>query len=335
MVLARKHIKALADGEKIHASDIQGGLGGLGMGNVYYVVPTNASYYTQFVNDHKVTYADRSESIVPCNMAAADVDIQIALDRTVALRNDYVILMPSEGNYELTATLTMTKKSVHLIGAGNMASVGSKNTVRLDARGLAFHAVTTSSGGIEVAGLYINTASDYYGIVMTDDTLSGYGMNIHHNTVFVYSTTSGGGGIVGTAAASGGYSTIHHNIIRCGTTNGARVAYGIAIESTGTYAVIHDNIIQALNGNTLDYGIYVGAAYGGMVIDNIIHEAVAHGGVGAATVTIGIQLSDSALAVGNRIGITTTANSFGGGTGGKSFVLNYDSTTAGGTLLNG
>jgi len=307
-----------------------------GIGNVYIVCRTaNTAAFAELNRKFGgLTYDDGSAILYPATTAAADLAINAALSSCVLHRGDYVVLMPDDGNYTLTATIAMSKKGVHLIGLGNMANLGCMNLCRLDARGKAFHAITTSSGGIEIAGIYINTATDYYGIYCTDGSVSGYGLNIHHNRVHVYTSATGtGGGIVCSGAAAGGYSNFDSNVILVGTGAASAAVAGISVPN-GTFPVITNNYVMAQNGCTVAIGINASGT-GGLVAYNIIHERAVEGASTAGVFTLGINLSTSALAVGNRIGIAITGSSFGGGTASVGFVLNYDSTTNGGTLLNG
>ena len=103
-------------------------LGAVGIGNVYYVCKTTdtavyADMWKRYGGSRK-KYEDDSLIL--------HSTIQSALDATVECRNDYVIVMPSDSDYDLTAVLTMSKKSVHLIcPAGLGYDVGATNAARI------------------------------------------------------------------------------------------------------------------------------------------------------------------------------------------------------------
>lgn len=153
------------------ASDLQGGgsLGLLGAGNIYRVIKTDEPYYDQFVADHNFEHTDGSASV--------HTTIQSALDATTEGRNDYVLVQPSNSDYDLTAALTLSKKAVHLIGLGSLYGNGVGNSVRLHQTGN-FSIMTLTDAAIEVSGFYLKNAATYGGIMFGAGT---YGLNIHHN----------------------------------------------------------------------------------------------------------------------------------------------------------
>src|SRR3990170_8432286 len=87
---------------------------GLGLGNVYYVIQTTNGDYTRFVRDMQFTYPDGTSSVYS--------SIQTALDACIDERNDYVVVMPDTADYDVGATLTMSKANVHLVCPAGLGS---------------------------------------------------------------------------------------------------------------------------------------------------------------------------------------------------------------------
>ena len=105
MSLARNYLKPLADGLKIHPSDILGGMGT--MGNIYYVVPSTEANYNVLKGIYGFTYDDGSEAF--CSTVAE------AYGKTVSGRDD-VIVLALNVSHQLTEMLTVSKNRVHFVG---------------------------------------------------------------------------------------------------------------------------------------------------------------------------------------------------------------------------
>jgi len=162
-------------------TDLRDGMSavGLGVGNVYYVIKTTEAFYPTFVEDHEVQYRDGSSSI--------HNTIQSGLDACVANRNDYVIINPSQTDYDITAALTLSKKAVHLIcpaGLGNR--VGSTAACRIHCHSFDGAVLEISDSSIEVAGLYLKS---YAKQTILKLKTNAYAPNIHNNN-FIFAPAS-------------------------------------------------------------------------------------------------------------------------------------------------
>jgi hypothetical protein len=300
-----------------------GSIFGLGIGNVYWVIQTTNGDYTRFVRDMQFTYPDGTSSVYG--------DVQTALDACVDERNDYVLVMPDTADYDVGATLTVSKANSHLICvAGLGAKFGAATrAATIDPNG-AFDAITVTGRGCEVAGFWIRGATEK-GCV----TVSGLGCWIHHNDCAVTATTSLAFGV--TIESAGAEGRVENNFIFSNAGSGTWL-HGISLHQSATRSSASGNVIHASNGTTLTVGIdstSVGANVNGALMtiaDNYIMEAGAFGAYGASTITAGIRAADSALVVNNRIGIATAANGVIGGLADSSFISNYEGTS-GGTLL--
>jgi len=303
---------------------------GYGIGNVYYVCQTtNTAVYADLYRRYGITRYDNDNSLI------LHTTIQSALDACVANRGDYVLVSIDSSDYDLTETLTMTKKGVHLICPFGFGSNGiGMNAARLDCTTDA-PAVTITADCVEFAGFfikgYLNTESNIY--------LSGtrWHANIHDNFVGMAASSAGTGnyGIYGDGACS--HMSIHHNYV-CNYSPAAMtggnnaIAGGIVFSSAScTRNIISDNIVHTGHNTTMALGIEdVGAS--SIVRKNLVYEVNAHGASEASTLTLGIQTAPDSCVVDNRVGIDTEANGVIGGTANCSYIANYEPTN-GGALL--
>jgi hypothetical protein len=160
------------------------------IGNTYYVIQTTEAFYGQFVNDHSVTYSDGSNSICPHTSTSALVTtngIKAALAKTVASRNDYVIVLPSSTTYYIDEPIAMDKMRVHLIcleGINDNAGVPG-NWARIQQITAANAAMTISAGTVEVAGLMLK---GYVGVNVVNVTGSLACVSFHDNFVSLKTT---------------------------------------------------------------------------------------------------------------------------------------------------
>lgn len=156
-------------------SDLKGGQAalGLGIGNIYYVIKTSESYYQQFLDDYQGEYSDGSKMVHPD--AGTGDGIQTALDATVECRNDYVIVQPSDSDYELTTPLTLSKKCIHLLAPAGLGNeVGSTNAVRFELHG------TTVTGYDDTNGVDVSVESS----VNLTEKSHGMGENVGNNACY-------------------------------------------------------------------------------------------------------------------------------------------------------
>ncbi len=119
MGLARKHIKALADGEKIAPFDLLGG--GFGtFGNTYYVVPSTEANYNVLKAMYDIVYDDGSNAF--CKTVAE------AYGKCVSGRDD-IVMLSCNVTHEVTEMLTISKNRVHFVGDLNGRRYGARAKV--------------------------------------------------------------------------------------------------------------------------------------------------------------------------------------------------------------
>lgn len=316
---------------QINATNVLGSVSGVG--NVYYVYSDNDTAVGAELNRRfgGALYDDGSPILFKASATAADVAIQAALDACVASRNDYVIIMPSAADYDLTATLTMSKKAVHLICPAGFGSNGiGMNAARLDCT-VDVPAVTITGDCVEFGGFFIKGFLNGGSCILLSGTR--WHANIHDNFVGIKASSAGSAnyGIFGAAACC--HMSIHHNYVTnyspSAMTGGDNVIAGaIAFTSTScTRNVISDNIITTGANTTMALGISdVGDQ--AMILRNHVFECPAFSGVyDASTLTVGINSSVTSFVADNRIGIVTAANAVVGGTADSSYCCTYEASS--------
>ncbi len=268
----------------------------------------------------------------------ADVTIQAALDACTANRDDYVIVLPSTNDYDLTATLTMDKARTHLICQAGQGWKGIPgNNVRLHQNTAATAYVTLSADNVEVAGFFFKQDSTSRGNIVV---LSGTRWCSHiHDNFFAMSATASTSnyGIYGSGACN--HYAIHDNYftnyspgLNTGTNNDIAAFIGLTSGSS-TRGIIKNNYFVT-GVNTTVAAAILDAGTGTIIEGNMLWESAANGGNDAGILTLGISSGVDSMVVNNRIGITTgnAANGVSGGTANQSYITNYEGTS-GGTLL--
>jgi hypothetical protein len=297
--------------------------GGFGVGNVYYVIQSTNDAYTTFVDEYQGTYSDGS-AIVYTTIAAA-------LAVTVAERNDYVIVMPDNADYDITATLTMDKKCVHLIcPAGLGYDVGANNSVRLHMATADTPIITLASGSAscEIAGFYFkNTASTAAaGATIYAESGGGYCSNIHNNHFAM--VVSGGTNSPSIAQANDGllYSTIHRNRFITTTGASATIAAVILVQGPATGVTVNSNDFVISNTCTATTVIDNEAVMGSIKFNTATACGAQAGGAGEGQITNAFAVATSGSCIGN-MGAVKTATLISGGTASQSFCFNWDGIT--------
>lgn len=304
------------------ASDLQGGsnLEVLGAGNVYRVIKSDEAYVDQFMADHLFEHTDGSASV--------HTTIQAALDATVEGRNDYVLVQPSDSDYDITAGLTLSKKAVHLIGLGSLYGNGAGNSVRLHQTGN-FPIATLTDAAIEISGFYLKNAATYGGIILGANT---YGLNIHHN--YFAMSLSGGTNepMLGQLIAAGNvdygsWSTLSDNFIQ--SQAGANATIAAIVGNFGTTVtglrIERFQIGIGDTNNTATVGILNNATKGSV---NDCDFFAYQTSTGAGVFTHCISIHASGVAFGNR-GNVADSELITGGTDELSFIFNYNSVGGG------
>lgn len=130
MSLARLHIPALANGEKIHPTD----LAGLGRGRIFWVMASTASGYAKFFADHNVVedgtnsvYNTIDAAISACTASRGDV-IYVAEGHTEAVTSTSIafdvagvtIIGLGVGSQKPTLTFAATDSAINVTAANGM-----------------------------------------------------------------------------------------------------------------------------------------------------------------------------------------------------------------------
>jgi len=302
--------------------DLKGGQSalGLGVGNIYRVIKSTETYYNQFVADYQDEYSDGSSVV--------HTTIQSALDATVEVRNDYVLVQPSVADYDITAALTLSKKGVHLIAADQVYyPTGCGNSVRIHQTG-AFPIMVVSDSAIEIAGFYLKNYATKGGIIIANES---YGLNIHHNywAMNLDGATNEpmlGPYIANTTGDAGAWSTYHSNFFQSQAGASASIAAIIRFNAQATgIRVLNTDIAIGDTDNTAVVGILNGSVKGQVNDCNFSAHQTASG---AGVFTHCISIHTSGTAFGNR-GNVANSELVVGGTDEKSFVLNYNSVGGG------
>jgi hypothetical protein len=293
-----------------------------GTGETFFVCNINdtavVSYLTEKIpGDH----------LFVASAAAADVAIQAALDSCVSNRGDTVIIWPSEVDYDLAATLTMSKKAVHLVcphGLGN--DIGATNAARIHQNG-AYPIITVAQSSVEIAGFYFKNYAQYSGIYAATSVagVGVYGCNIHHNTFTMRSTTTAAQPMICFNGDAGAWGSIESNWFITAVSNATYTSI-IQIESSATSARVKHNEITIGDGCTATIGIFNNAVKG-VTADNIFSEC---GGIGVTpsggAIGAAVFINANGAAI-NNYGAVATGHLMAGGTAGNSFVRNTDGKT--------
>lgn len=296
----------------------------VGGGNTYWVIKSTEAHYAQFLADHPGTYSDGSAKVY--------TDIQSALDACVDSRNDYVKVMPSTSDYDITAALTLSKKAVHLIcPAGFGYTIGANNACRIHQNG-AFPIMVVSASAVEIAGFYLKNYATKGAIICAD---GAYGLSIHNNYFAmnlngVTNEPMIGPYIADTTGDTLAWSTIERNFLQSQAGANATIAAIIRSNQQATGTRIEFNEIQIGDtNNTATRGIQC-LSVKGIVNFNILEAAQTN--TGAGVFTKGIEIDASGSVMGN-MGAIPTGNLFTGGTDEISAVNNVNGVN-GGTIAD-
>ena len=154
-MLAKLHIKALQDGEKIHPTDLIG----MGGGRSFWVKVASSTGYKAFFNDHNVVQ-DGVNSVYNTTQAA--------IDASVASRGDVIYLAPGFTEAVTSSSHAMNKAGVTIIGLGrgsNKATLtfaATTSLVTVSAADCAFYnlRITAAVGDVVTAFLHVTAAQN-------------------------------------------------------------------------------------------------------------------------------------------------------------------------------
>jgi len=291
-------------------------IAGAGDGEVYYVAINTSKAYERLKGQVP------SGHLFAASAAKADVAINAALSACVADRDDKVIVMP--GGYTLTATITMSKSTTHLIcPAGLGCEVGAKNACRITAyAGTA--AITITAASCEVAGFYLKNANSSLTISLG---AGSHCTHIHHNH-FPLIWSSGAQKPAIQSAGTATMQNIERNYI-FNYTGGQSLTCAdglIHIDADGYLSRVCNNIIQVGAGGIATYGIHMSCS-NGLIAYNVITESGGGGTAPAGTVTAAVSGTASTSFVGNRCAVSTSGFSDASGSTGVSYTDNTNGVT--------
>lgn len=303
---------------------INGGIG-FGIGNVYYVCQAaNSVVYADMVLKYGGQRYQNDGS------AMLHTTIQSALNATVANREDYVLVCTDGSDYDLTASLTMTKKGVHLLCPGGLSHGGGipGNAARIHMATASTEIITSTADCIEIAGFFFKGATDSDIINLSGTRWHNY---IHHN--FIGGETTLGASIIQVGGAGAiWHCTISDNFIMGGYNPNAdsktiSACVGFSSGSSGRNLVAR-NIICTGARTTVTAGVLTSGT-NDMVMDNCFHETVVTG-LQAGTFTESWNGSTTTVYINNRVAMDTPAES--GGTANNTHVENW-SASSGSTIM--
>lgn len=315
------------EGNLLSWSDVMGL--GLGVGNVYFVCNTaNTAVYADLLKKYEnQVYDDGSSILYPHTAVDATVTInglQNALSAMVSSRNDYVVVMPSEADYDIATTLTISAKAGHLVcpaGFGNQ--VGATNAARIH-QNAAYPIVTLAQSSIEIAGFYVKNYAQYSGFYAATSVagVGVYGCNVHNNSFTMRSTTTAAKPMIDFNGDAGAWGSIESNWFITAVSNATYTSI-VQIESAATAARVKYNEITIGDSCTATIGIS-NQAVKGITSRNVFSECGGTGaGVSGGTITKAISIHATGSAIENR-GAVASGHMLTGGTAAVSYDENYD-----------
>ena len=288
------------------------------VGNVYWVIPYNKAYLSDFIKSHQFRYSDGSLSVQVDNLDGKG--IQAAINGCKGSRNDKINVLP--GTYTLTTAISFVGKSgvrFHGVNGATVPGGGATSSVYLIQSGA--YTVITPSANTEITGFAIKNASGYSAITVPTYIFS---VNIHHNWFMmvqggaynIIDATASVANKLGRICYNRFYSEVSGNltaVINC--------CQGYAQDVIG-------NEISIANAGTVDYGI-LNDSTGGITRDNVVSES---GGVNSAVISNAVCVNAAGCAINNRCAVAS-GRGLSGGTAGVSFVDNRDGASGGATPI--
>jgi hypothetical protein len=296
------------------------------LGKIFFVVHGEDSFAGDLLHEFPTDRDGVPRVYVTTTSADTDdLAIQAALDACVASRNDYILVAPSNNDYDLATKLTMSKRDVHLIAMDflfNKQETGANSSTKLHMVA-DDDAILLSGGDCEVAGFYCKNYNNQSFIMMSGAVADC--AHIHHNHFGLYATTTSGVPSIDASASSSSFILIERNTF-ASVVSDLTFASIINIAGPNTWAKVLKNNFMIGDGNTATVVIY-NASYKGQTNDNDI--CCANGGGGeTSTITNAITIGGG-VAMGNRMTIAGTTSQDLAGGGDYSFVDNRNGTTGG------
>lgn len=253
--------------------------------------------------------------------SGADIAINKALSACVEGRNDYVVIWPSNSDYDLTAVITLNKKCVNLVAPGGFTyERGAGNAVRIHQNTAATAVFAVSDANVQIAGFYVK---NYAGIAAITLAATSYAPNINHNTFVISLTTSNAAIIAGTGDA-GGWGKIEKNLFLSYAGTSQTIAKVIDIGASATCAQVLNNDFVFGDSNTITVAVYNDAVKGLTAYNNFSSSG------GDATLTNAIYINAKGAAIKNMVAAASGCG-LSGGTAGASFCQNFDGRSTSGT----
>lgn len=306
----------------IFPSKIMGG-GMLGVGEIFFVCKTSDTAVYDWLAQRVP-----SGNLFPATDATADVAINAAVSACEENRNDYIVVMPSNSDYDITAAIALSKKCIHFVCPAGMGyDIGSNNSCRIEQTTDSTAIIAVSDSAIEVAGFYLKPDATTAGVDMSVAAVS-YALNVHHNYFVLKGSVTNGAGIEGTGDGGAWGNIERNNFIT--QVSSATFGQVISIGASATGTEVSHNQVSIGNGSTATVGIQNSAVLGNTNF-NIFSECGGSGAPSGGTITNCVAINESASAIGNRCAVA--AGKFAsGGTAARSFCDNIDgaSGTGGG-----
>lgn len=252
------------------------------LGKVFFVIHADNTSDQHLLEEFPVDRDGVPRVYQTISGAATDnLTIQAALDACVSGRDDYVIVLPSNGNdYDMNALLTMSKHNVHLISLEAINAspdrVGASRATVLEQTG-SYGTVYITGQNCEFAGFYIKPKANY-SAVQTGATAHCF--NVHHNlTYVVVSTTMTLPSFDSTTTKGAIYGTYSNNFFTSHSGTCAAVIY-VGDSCTGT--MVTKNYLICGDGATWTVGI-INHAYKGVTQYNTVAGLDGAGADGTVT----------------------------------------------------
>lgn len=298
------------------------------LGKIFFVAHGEDSFSGDLLNEFPVDRDGVPRVYITTTSADTDdLAIQAALDATVAGRNDYVLVLPSNNDYDLATELTMSKRDVHLIGMDylfNKQEEGSNSATKIHMVA-DDDAILLTGGNCEIAGFYCKNYNNQSFIMSTGSVCDC--PHIHHNHFGVYASSTSGVPSIDFSTSGSSFVLIERNTF-AGVVSSVTVSSIISIAASCTWAKVFRNNFIVGDGNTWTKVIN-NLGYKGQTHYNTI--GASNGGGGATSTITNCITIGGGSAFGNLLAVvnTTTTDLAGGGT--YSFVENYNGLN-GGTL---
>ena len=274
------------------------------LGKIFFVVHGEDSFAGDLLHEFPVDKDGVPRVYVTTTSADTDnLAIQAALDACVASRNDYVLVAPSNNDNDIAATLTMSKRDVHLIGMdflSNKQDVGSNSATKIHQVG-AYHLTTLTGGNCEIAGFYFKNYNNKATIMSTGAVCDC--PHIHHNHFNLNGTTTEGVPAIDFASSSSSFVLIEKNSF---ASNVSDLTFSsiISISSSCTWAKVMGNSLICADGCTWTVGI-LNSSYKGQTCGNTVAAITGAGADG--TVTTAFQTTGG-ICNDNRANVANTAD---------------------------